>query len=258
MLSYQHAYHAGCLADVHKHAVLVHVLQYLTNRYPRLTYIDTHAGRGMYRLDSVEAKKTGEAEQGIVKLLRDKKLKDQPLGDVLRQIRGKFGTQAYPGSPTIAQHLLRDIDRLHLFELHPSENLALKRTMTGRNVQITKFDGYEGTWQLCPPVPVQGLVLIDPSFEVKTEYNLAANFVDQLHGEWPEGLMLLWYPMLKAGNHIPMVKALEKAGFPNYWHQEILFCDPEAVRGLYGSGVVAINMPPELHEKLESVRGIFG
>lgn len=257
MLSYQHAYHAGCLADVHKHAVLVHVLHYLTNRYPRITYIDTHSGRGIYRLDSVEAKKTGEAQQGVVKLLAEKKLADQPLGTALRQIRGRMGPQTYPGSPMLAQHILRHEDALHLFELHPAENLALKRTLPSRNVKVTKFDGYIGALQLCPPVPPQGLVLVDPSYEVKTEYLQTAEFAKEVAHQWPQGIQLLWYPMLKAGNHVPMVSALQAAGLPGFLHQEIQFCAPEEVRGMYGSGIVLVNLPDSLRDAVESVRSIF-
>lgn len=257
MLSYQHAYHAGCLADVHKHAVLVHLLQYLAGKYPRVTYIDTHSGRGEYRLDSAEAKKTGEAEQGIVKLLAQKKLAGQPLGDALRQIRGRRGSTVYPGSPMLAQHILRPADALHLFELHRNENLALKRTLPARNVKVTKFDGYIGALQLCPPVPAQGLVLTDPSYEVKTEYMQAAEFVVEMAQQWPQGIQLLWYPMLKANNHVPMVEALQDAELPGYWHQEIRFCEPGEVRGMYGSGIVLVNLPESQQQAVESVRGIF-
>jgi 23S rRNA (adenine2030-N6)-methyltransferase len=257
VLSYQHAYHAGCLADVHKHAVLVHILQHLVAKFPRITYVDTHSGRGMYRLNSAEAKKTGEAENGIVQLMKQQKLANQPLADILRQIRGKLGKDAYPGSPAIAEKILRTRDKMHLFELHPAEFAALQRNFSARNIRSYAFDGYEGTAQLCPPSPHNGLVLIDPSFEVKSEYMLAADFVQHIVPEWQQGVVLLWYPMLKANNHEPMVAALEKAGLPGYWHQEIRFYDPEAVRGLYGSGVVAVNLPNELPPRLESVREIF-
>lgn len=257
MLSYQHAYHAGCLADVHKHAVLVHILQHLVTKFPRLTYIDTHSGRGMYRLNSAEAQKTGEAESGIVQLMKNQKLAGQPLADVLRQIRGKMGKEAYPGSPAVAEKLLRPSDKMHLFELHPTEFAALQRNFTARNIRTYAFDGYDGASQLCPPSPHNGLMLVDPSYEVKSEYMLAAEFVEYMVPEWPQGVMLLWYPMLKANNHVPMIEALEALQLPGYWHQQILFCDPEAVRGLYGSGVVAVNLPTELISKLETVRRIF-
>ncbi|MCH2546448.1 MAG: 23S rRNA (adenine(2030)-N(6))-methyltransferase RlmJ [Alphaproteobacteria bacterium] len=257
MLSYQHAYHAGSLADVHKHAVLVHVLQYLTERFPRITFMDTHSGRGMYRINSVEAQKTGEAASGIVRLMEQKKLADQPLGVVLRQIRGRYGEDSYPGSPFIAENLLRSDDRMHLFELHPAEVRALEKNLQARNIRIQHYDGYDGSSKLCPPVPQNGLVLIDPSFEVKSEYMLAAEYVEYMAEHWPQAVQLLWYPMLKANNHVPMIEALEQMGLPQLWHQQIQFCDPESVRGLYGSGLIAVNMPDALYKKLETVRDVF-
>lgn len=257
MLSYQHAYHAGCLADVHKHAVLVHVLQYLVSTFPRVTYIDTHSGRGMYRLNSPEAEKTGEAKQGIVKLMEDKKLANQPLGEVLRQIRGRMGKLSYPGSPFIAQQILRPCDMLQLFELHPAEGRALEKNMVGRNIRMFHYDGYDGALQLCPPVPHNGLILVDPSYEVKSEYMDAAQFVPAALEHWPDGVVLLWYPMLKAQNHVPMIAALEAANLPGFWHQQIQYCDPEEVRGLYGSGVIAVNLPDGLSDQLYTVREIF-
>ena len=257
MLSYQHAYHAGCPADVHKHAVLAHILQYLAIKHPRVTYIDTHSGRGVYNLTSPEAQKTGEAQHGIVKLLAEKKLAGQPLGDVLRQIRGRLGKDVYPGSPMLAQKMLRDCDDLHLFELHPAENLALKHTLPSRNVKITRFDGYEGAWQMCPPSPSNGVMLIDPSYEIKSEYSEAVGFVREMAERWPTGIQLLWYPMLQAENHVPMVEALESDDLPGFYHQQIQFCEPGEVRGMYGSGVILVNLPPELEEFVDSVREIF-
>lgn len=258
MLSYQHAYHAGCLADVHKHAALAVLLQELTRREPRLTYVETHSGRGLYRLDSAEAKKTGEARAGILRLQREQALPgDAPFTQLLRKVRERHGIHAYPGSPLIAQMLLRPADRLLLFELHPAEHAALLRNLKGRNVRIHKQDGYQGALRLCPRSPHKGLVVVDPSFEVKGEYLQAADFVRRLVHVWPAAVVLLWYPMLRAANHEAMVDALGKADLPGYWHQQVQFCKPEDVRGMHGSGLIAVNLPESAKQPLEALPRLF-
>ena len=258
MLSYQHAYHAGCLADVHKHAAHVALLQALVRKEPRLTYIETHSGRGLYRLNSAEAEKTGEAKAGIIRLIREKALpKDLPFTRLLQKVRERHGHHAYPGSPLIARMLLRPEDRMHLFELHPAENAALQRTLKGRNLRIHKEDGYRGALRLCPPSPRTGLVMVDPSFEVKAEYLQSAEFVHKLLCKWPEAVVLLWYPMLKANNHAVLVEAMDTAALPGYWHQQVRFCKPEEVRGMYGSGLFAVNLPPEVKPALDALPELF-
>lgn len=245
MLSYQHAYHAGCPADVHKHAVLARLLVRLAAKDEPLTMIETNAGRGLYDLASPEAKKTGEAAQGIVRLLADGQLPPaHPLAKVIKALRLKHGATAYPGSPKLAHMLLRPTDQIHLMELHPQEHAALERLMGQEpNVHIRRQDGFQGALDLCPPTPRRGLVLVDPSYEVKSEYAATAEFVLRLHRKWPEAIVMLWYPLLKAGNHLPMAETLEKAKLKGFHRREMLFAKPEAVRGMYGSGLIFVNLP---------------
>ena len=118
MLSYQHAYHAGNLADVHKHAMLSVMLAYLTAKDKPLTYLETHAGRGLYDLSASEAAKTGEAAQGIaVAEARRWFAPDHPYHRALAEVRHRHGATAYPGSPLIAALGLRDGDRATVAEL---------------------------------------------------------------------------------------------------------------------------------------------
>jgi len=245
MLSYQHAYHAGCPADVHKHAVLARLLLRLKARDEPLTLIETHAGRGLYDLTSVESKKTGEAIQGIVRLLNDKKLApSHPLSKIIAATRRTHGPAAYPGSPLLAYDLLRPEDHIHLMELHPQEYEALYHLLgSAPNVSIQHRDGFSATLDLVPPTPPRGLVLIDPSYEVKTEYAQTAHFVLDLHDKWPEGILMLWYPLLKAGNHEAMVDGLEHANLKGFQRREMHFAKPENVRGMFGSGLILINLP---------------
>lgn len=241
MLSYQHGYHAGNLADVHKHVVLADVLSYLTRKDKPLSYIETHAGRGLYDLDAQEALKTGEAAKGIT--LAERYLpKDHPYLKVIDQTRTQFGPQAYPGSPLIAQTLLRDGDKLHLAELHPQEFSALRQNIWGQDVMVHRQDGFELALSLCPPTPRRGVLLIDPSWEVKDDYVDAPRVLSQLARKWNVGVLMLWYPILSDGPHQPMLRALGDA-FPQALRHEIRF--PPARKGhrMVGSGMFVINPP---------------
>ena len=169
MLSYQHIYHAGNLADVQKHALLAWMLEYLTQKDKPLSYIETHAGRGLYDLGSDEALKTGEAQAGI-DLAEGWFPADHPYIQRLTECRAMFGPRAYPGSPMIAALGLRETDTIHLAELHPQENAALKANLGDFGANIQKRDGFEMALALTPPTPRRGLLLIDPSYEVKDDY----------------------------------------------------------------------------------------
>ena len=244
MLSYQHAYHAGCLADVHKHAALAVLCARLREKPKPLSYLESHAGRGLYDLASPEAEKTGEAKAGILRLIADGAVpSDQPLAEALRRVEAKFGAGMYPGSPMIAAELLRPDDVLHLMELHPQEHAALKRTMRGRNAHIHRRDGYEGLLAIAPPTPRRGLVLIDPSYEVKTEYLRAAECVIDLHAKWPQATVMIWYPILQAGLHEPMIERLTDAALPELLLREVRFRLAPGAAGMRGSGLVIVNPP---------------
>ncbi len=243
MLSYQHAYHAGNRADVHKHALLAKLLVALTQKDRGITYIETHAGRGLYDLASPESHKTGEAKDGIINLIKTPFLpEDHPYMQTLGAVRKKYGASSYPGSPAIAQHLLRPQDTLHLFELHPQEHVHLKQTITGQNIHIHHADGYAGTLAKVPTTLTRGLVLIDPSYEIKSEYESVVEFMVKLHAAWPQAVIALWYPMLKARLHEAMTQKLLACDWLSY-HDENIFADPESVRGLYGSGMIVIQPP---------------
>lgn len=208
MLSYQHAYHAGGPADLHKHAALARVLSALTAKPRPITFMDTHAGRGLYDLSGAEAARTGEAAAGV---LAGGPL-PEPLAGVLAAVRARHGAAAYPGSPLIARMLLRPQDRLILMELHPGEHAALRRALAGPGVAIHRRDGFEGALALSPPEPRRGLVLIDPSWEVKADYDRAPEFVARLRARWPEAVVLVWYPVLPDRRHARMRAAFEAAG----------------------------------------------
>ncbi len=233
MLSYQHAYHAGNQADLHKHDALARLIAALTTKPRGISYMETHAGRGLYDLASPEARKTGEAAGGILRAA----LPPGPYAEALAAVRARHGGDAYPGSPLIAATLLRPQDRLHLMELHPAEHGALKRTMRGSGAAVHRRDGYEGVLALAPPEPRKGLVLVDPSYEVKSEYAAVAAFARALVGKWPEAALLVWYPILAERRHERLVAGLSPLPFDR---SEVSL---DTGRGMTGSGLIGINLP---------------
>jgi 23S rRNA (adenine2030-N6)-methyltransferase len=249
MLSYQHMYHAGSLADVHKHILLARALTHLTRDPAPLLYAETHAGRGRYNLDAPEARKTGEAAAGIDTLLRERRIRpDEPFLDALKQFQGK-NRRLYPGSPALAAQLLRRNDTLWLWELHPREHAVLARLFAGdRRVHVFHANGQIGLPLRLPPkppAPRRGLLLIDPSYEIKDEYDALPAFVRRLRQRWPQAAGLLWYPMLPAGRHTAMVQSLT-AGQADLSVHEAVWSDPGAARGLYGSGAVYWGIDPAI------------
>ena len=242
MLSYQHGYHAGNLADVHKHAALAVLLAALTAKPRPLSYLESHAGRGLYDLAAPEALKTGEAREGVDAVLARRALPaGHPWLTAAAAVRAAHGPTWYPGSPMIARTLLRPSDHLHLLELHPREHAALRRLFAGAHDHVHQRDGHEGLPALVPPTPRRGLALIDHSYEVKAEYEAAARLVVDTHRKWPQGVILLWYPVLDAGLHADLLAALRAAGLAGLWHEEVRFAG-SALR-MRGSGLVAVNLP---------------
>lgn len=259
MLSYQHGYHAGNLADVHKHFALCVVLGALTAKAKPLSYMETHAGRGLYNLQSEASLKTGEASAGIFALTAAHKIrKDSSYLQAVERIKNSLGKDFYPGSPMLARLLLRDYDTLNLMELHPEEYKVLHKTMwTFANVHVHKRDGYEGVLALSPPAARRGLVLIDPSYEVKTEYEKAANFIAKLHRKWAEAVIMIWYPVLDAGLHENLKQIIENSDLPKLYHSEIKFSRLPKEDGMKGSGLIVVNTPYGVSEKLDTLPEIF-
>ncbi|MEP1768586.1 MAG: 23S rRNA (adenine(2030)-N(6))-methyltransferase RlmJ [Sulfitobacter sp.] len=247
MLSYQHIYHAGNLADVHKHSLLAWMLAYLTRKDKPLSYIETHAGRALYDLSAEEALKTGEAAAGIT-LARDWFGTDHPYAQVLARVVAEDGATAYPGSPLIASHLLRLTDQIHLAELHPREHAALEVAMSPTSAKCHMRDGFETAFALCPPTPRRGMLLIDPSYEIKEDYNNISRHIAKLNRAWNVGIIALWYPILTNGAHVPMLDALSSQ-HPDALRHEVRFPPARPGHGMVGSGMFVLNPPYGLAEE---------
>ena len=255
MLSYQHAFHAGNLADVQKHALLAWVIDYMTQKDKPLTYIETHAGRGLYRLTSAEAVKTGEAAQGIERVY-DWFPEGHPYRERLDETLAMCGEDAYPGSPMVAALGLRETDTMHLAELHPAENEALRENLSGWGANIRKEDGLDMALALTPPTPRRGLMLIDPPYEVKADYDRIPKVMAQIARKWNVGVMLLWYPILKDGPHLSMLRALQDS-FPDGLRHEVTFPPAREGHRMIGSGIFVVNPPYGMVEEAAKLSGKF-
>lgn len=256
MLSYQHIYHAGNLADVHKHALLCAMLDYLTRKDKPLSYIETHAGRGLYDLAAPEAVRTGEAAAGIG-AMEGRLPGDHPYRRRLAEVRARFGDSAYPGSPLLAALSLRPGDAIHLAELHPQERAALETAMAPFRAHVMARDGFEAAQALTPPQPRRGLMLIDPSYEVKADYAAIPRHMAALHRKWNVGTLVLWYPLLPAAPHRPMIAAL-RAAFPEALCHEVGFPPAREGHGLIGSGLFVVNPPWGLDAEAAALGRLFG
>ena len=255
MLSYQHIYHAGNPADVHKHAILAAMLGYMTAKPKPMTYMETHSGRGLYHLDAAEALKTGEAAAGVGRLAAA--LEGTDYARALDTVRAAHGAAAYPGSPLVAATFLRPEDRIELAELHPQEHAALAQAMAATPARVHRRDGFEMALSLCPPEPRRGLLLIDPSYEIKDDYARIPGQIAQLHRKWNVGVIALWYPILTGGSHAPMLAALEAQGLPGALRHEVRFPPVRPGHRMVGSGLFVLNAPWGLDQITARLDALF-
>ncbi len=207
MFSYRHAFHAGNHADVLKHATLIAVLRHLTDKPVPITVVDTHAGAGLYRLDSEAAHTSGESDDGIARLRRQLAEKGAPPTEliahyleVLDHFQSAAGDSTYPGFPFISKHLLRPDDKLKLFELHPTDARLLDKHVeqlnAHRQVAVLREDGFEHSKKFLPPPSRRGLVLMDPSYELKTDYAKVVDTLKDHLKRFATGTYMVWYPII--------------------------------------------------------------
>ena len=263
MLSYQHAYHAGNPADVHKHVALVMLLARLRQKPAPFCFVDSHAGRGIYDLAGGEAQKTGEAAQGIVKL-RQARIDSPAVREYLELVataRDPSSTtdsrlRWYPGSAALAAAMLRDDDRGIFLEKHPRELEALRKVLgRDRRIAIHDRDTFEGLPALLPPPIRRGLVLVDPSYEEKDEYRRIAALVANAFSRWSNGIFVVWYPLLPDGRERVLERELGEQALPKTIVSRFRFSTTAV--GLQGSGLVVVNAPwrfaAELDEAMTAV-----
>jgi 23S rRNA (adenine2030-N6)-methyltransferase len=226
-MNYRHAFHAGNFADVMKHAVLARILVYLTLKDAPFRFIDTHAGAGRYDLRSAEARRSPEWRDGIARVL-----KASPPAPIARLIEPYIRTvgphdaggmpSSYPGSPAIAQALLRPKDRIALCEAHPEEREKLVAAL-GRDprLSIVGTDGYVALNAYCPPKERRGLVLIDPPFESPDEFKHVEEALARAIRKWPTGVYVAWRPIRETKADARFLNAVAALGAPNILRIEL-------------------------------------
>lgn len=258
MLSYRHAFHSGNHADVLKHVVLVQVIRHLAQKEKPFWYIDTHAGAGGYALDSAQATKLAEFRDGVGRLWERKDLPPAVSDylDLVRQANPDGRLKHYPGSPSFALWTMRAQDRLRLCELHSREVLRLRERFQdcGRQVVVEEADGFAALKALLPPPPRRALVLIDPSYEERRDYErVLQSFRDSL-SRFPGGSYLLWYPLLTKLEAHELPPRLKRLPAGKWLHVTLRVRTPAGDGfGMHGSGLFVINPPWTLPAILQEV-----
>jgi 23S rRNA (adenine2030-N6)-methyltransferase len=255
MLSYRHAFHAGNHADVLKHYVFSLVLAYFNQKDKPYWVIDTHAGAGMYALGGEFAQKNAEFENGIGRLIAAKNL-PETLADFVTLIKSfneNNTLNVYPGSPKIAEALLRREDKLRLFELHPSDYKLLIENFRGkgRQTKIEMQDGFAGIKACLPPPSKRAVVLIDPPYELKEDYQRVVDCIYNSLRRFATGTYMIWYPLLQRPEPTEMVKQLLALN-TDYLQVEMRVEAPsDEGFGMFGSGMFIINPPYTLPKILD-------
>jgi 23S rRNA (adenine2030-N6)-methyltransferase len=263
-MNYRHAFHAGGFADVIKHIVLVRILTYLQEKPAAFRVIDSHAGAGLYDLTSEEARRGGEWLTGIARVMQARFSETtlplvKPYLDIVRAFNSERDLKAYPGSPLIARALLRPQDRMTACEVEPNARKrlidALRRDTQARVVDL---DGWLALPAFVPPKERRGLVLIDPPFEQKDEFERLAEGFAQAFAKWPSGSFLLWYPVKSrrvTDNLARHVAELVGAG-PSpgkALRLEFSVAPQTADAGLVAAGLLIVNPPWTLAGELKAI-----
>ncbi|WP_020168039.1 MULTISPECIES: 23S rRNA (adenine(2030)-N(6))-methyltransferase RlmJ [Methylotenera] len=249
MLSYRHAFHAGNHADVLKHYVLSLVLEYFNQKSAPYSYIDTHAGAGLYGLKDTFAQKNGEFETGIARLID---IKNLPLTlshfiECIQSFNAKNSLDFYPGSPKIAAQYLRADDKMRLFELHPKDYQLLLENFgesKSRQTKVSMQNGFDGIKASLPPPSRRAVVLIDPPYEIKDDYAFVVDCIKDSLKRFATGTYLIWYPLLKRPEPAQMCQELAELNPQNWLNIQLTVQAPsENGYGMHGSGVFVINPP---------------
>ena len=255
-MNYRHAFHAGNFADVHKHSVLARILVHLSLKPAAFRVLDTHAGAGRYDLSGPEPSRSGEWRRGIELVWQARHGSLGPLLAPYLDAVGAFNPSGqlriYPGSPLIAESLLRPQDRLIACELEPKSAALLAATLRGdRRAKAVAIDGWTALGAYLPPKERRGLVLIDPPYEETTEFGRMSDALAAAYRKWPTGIYLLWYPIKERDAPDALARRLRKLAMPGVLRCEITMGPPRADAGLVGSGLIVINPPFRLDADLK-------
>lgn len=260
MFSYRHGFHAGNHADVLKHIVLVHILQYYNQKETPYCFIDLHAGAGLYDLQGQWAQKKGEYLEGISRVWEGKS-KPAPVKrylELVNVLNPDGELRIYPGSPWLALEVCRPQDKLRLFEMHPNEADILRQNLDQRvprvNRQTIVFgeDGFLGLKGHIPPPTRRAVVLFDPSYEDKQDYRRVVESVKDAIVRFPTGCYAIWYPQVQRRDAQDLPRQLEKLAGKHWMHVSLSVHKPSAEGlGLHGSGLFVINPPWTLSAEMK-------
>ena len=246
MLAYRHHFHAGNFADVFKHALLARLLVALAKKEKPFCYLDTHAGIGRYDLAHRWAQKNREYEGGIGRLWarRDMPALLAPYLDAVRTENPDGSLRVYPGSPAIAQRLLRSGDRMVLCELNPRDKEALRaRFARERRAGVHLLDGFQAVKAFLPPQERRGLMLMDPSFDRKGEYARVAEALAEAHRRFATGVFAFWYPLMEPAALRAFERAVRDSGVPRILQLELWVHPADWTADLRGCGMLVVNPP---------------
>jgi 23S rRNA (adenine2030-N6)-methyltransferase len=266
-MNYQHAFHAGNFADVHKHVVLTRILHHLRSKPAAFRVIDTHAGAGRYDLLGPQATRAGEWRNGIARVLPLRRSGAAGVGaadvargllapylDIVASLNPGGELRLYPGSPLIVKALLRPQDRLIACELEPRAAASLKAALRGEaRAKVLPLDGWMGLNANVPPKERRGLVLIDPPYEKADDFDRLSAAFAQAHRKWPTGLYLLWYPIKAREAADVLARRLRRLGVAKIMRCELSVGEPRPDAGLVGSGLILANPPYPLESELNVV-----
>ena len=259
MLSYRHGYHAGNAADVLKHFILTYVLDYIKKKDKGFIFIDSHAGAGKYLISDPYMQKNKEYLQGIEKILQ---LKNDNIFlkkylDLVKSINFNSDLKIYPGSCYLAARSLRPNDNLYFFELHPKEFLNLKKNFENDSrVIIENRDSYQRLNKLLPPKEKRAVILIDPSYELKDEYEKVLEMLSDCYKKFPLGVYIIWYPVLKNKKSEKFIFNVLKKKYKNLSHVEMI--TDNLNNGMQGSGLFILNCPWSIENDIKkSLETIF-
>ncbi|GJH42210.1 23S rRNA (adenine(2030)-N(6))-methyltransferase RlmJ [Pasteurella canis] len=257
MLSYRHSFHAGNHADVLKHIVLMLIIENFQLKEKGFYYLDTHAGVGRYRLFSEEAEKTAEFEEGIGRLWQ----RDDFPEEITRYIQlikkfnyGGKELRYYAGSPLIAATMLRPQDRALLTELHPSDFPLLRNNFKEfKNVTSKRENGFQQLKATLPPKERRGLILIDPPYELKEDYDLVVQAVEDGYKRFATGTYAIWYPVVLRQQIKRMLRHFENTGIRKILQIELAVRPDSEQRGMTASGMIVINPPWTLEQQMKKI-----
>jgi 23S rRNA (adenine2030-N6)-methyltransferase len=254
MLSYRHAYHAGNFADVFKHLIVCRILAHLNSKDKPYCVIDTHAGAGIYSLTSEAAQKNREYAGGIARLWQCNDL-PAPLADYLAQAKSASDSgklNVYPGSPHFIRRALREQDRAVFFELHPTDFKALHAfAQDDTRLRCEQSDGLDGCLALLPPAERRGLILIDPSYELKNDTTRVPDALQAFYKRFATGIYAIWYPIITRAKAKAFVNAVAScASFKRAENFEINIRSADPQQGMTGCGMIMINAPWTLADEL--------